>query len=134
MGRVPRQRAQLPGRRGPALSAAGRALRAALRLAGAAAAAGLATGPTLSASAATVRDGRYVMGTALELTVRAPDPARARAAADAVFAEVARLEALLSTFDPESQVSRLNRAAGGPRSRCTPTWRRSWWTRAAGAT
>jgi thiamine biosynthesis lipoprotein len=45
-----------------------------------------------------------------------PDPpeAAAEAAVAAAFAEVARLEALLSTYKPDSEVSRVNAAAGGP--------------------
>lgn len=47
---------------------------------------------------------RWVMGTLLEVT--------ADSGADAAFAEVERLDALLSTFKPASEVSRLNARAG----------------------
>jgi len=56
---------------------------------------------------------RYLMGTLLELLVYAPDRPRADRAMDRAFAEVARLEATLSTYRPDSDVSRLNRAPAG---------------------
>jgi len=66
---------------------------------------------------ATASDGRQAMGTVLELTLVGPD---ARALEDdlaRLFAEVERLESLLSDWDPASEVGRLNAAAGlGPRS------------------
>ena len=64
---------------------------------------------------ATVRDGRPLMGTVLQLTLLAEDGARARAAADACFALGAELEAVLTTYDPASATSRMNASAGtGP--------------------
>ncbi len=57
-----------------------------------------------------VRRTQYLMGTLLEITVHAPDRATADGAANAAFAEVARLEALFSTFRRESELSRLNAA------------------------
>jgi thiamine biosynthesis lipoprotein len=59
-----------------------------------------------------VSDGRYAMGTVLELTLVGPDPATLVRARDGAFAEVERVEALLSTWRPESDTSRLNAAAG----------------------
>lgn len=53
-----------------------------------------------------------VMGTLLELTAVAPDSARARRALAAGKGEVFRVDSLLSTYRPASEVSRLNRAAG----------------------
>jgi thiamine biosynthesis lipoprotein len=53
---------------------------------------------------------QYLMGTLLEVQVFAPDRARADGAMTAVFAEVARLEALFSTFRPTSEMALLNRA------------------------
>jgi thiamine biosynthesis lipoprotein len=52
------------------------------------------------------------MGTLLELTLASADEAAARAAMAAVFAEVEALDALLSTWREQSDISRLNRAAG----------------------
>ncbi len=59
-------------------------------------------------------DGRYRMGTVLELTLVPPaQPAGAAPAALArVFRTVALLDGLLSRFDPASDVSRLNASAG----------------------
>jgi thiamine biosynthesis lipoprotein len=62
-----------------------------------------------------VSDGRYAMGTILEITLEAPDTARGRALLDAAYAEVARLERVMTLFDDASDLARLNRAAGqGP--------------------
>jgi thiamine biosynthesis lipoprotein len=60
-----------------------------------------------------VEERRLLMGSELHLTVYAADAPRARAAFAAVFAEVERLEGVLSTWRPDSDVSRLNAAAGG---------------------
>ena len=62
-----------------------------------------------------LRRGWPAMGTLLELTAVAPDTARARAALSAGRREVLRLDSLLSTYRPESEVSRLNAAAGSGR-------------------
>ena len=53
------------------------------------------------------------MGTVLEVTLLGADAERLEAARNEVFAEVARVEALLSRWRPTSDVSRLNAAAGG---------------------
>ncbi len=60
------------------------------------------------------------MGTVLELTLAAPDEARGRALLEQSFAMVARLEALLSNWDPDSAVMRLNAAAGQGAQRVDP--------------
>jgi len=57
--------------------------------------------------------GRVLMGTVLEVELLARDRAQGEAAAEAVYQEVARLERLVSHYDPESSVSRLADAAGG---------------------
>jgi thiamine biosynthesis lipoprotein len=62
--------------------------------------------------AVTLRDGRPLMGTVLQLTLVAEDAATARAAADACFALGAELEAVLTTYDPASATSRMNASAG----------------------
>jgi thiamine biosynthesis lipoprotein len=55
------------------------------------------------------------MGTVLQATVLAADPARAHAAAEACFALGAELEAVLTTWDAASATSRMNASAGtGP--------------------
>jgi thiamine biosynthesis lipoprotein ApbE/Na+-translocating ferredoxin:NAD+ oxidoreductase RnfG subunit len=57
---------------------------------------------------------RVLMDTLLELTVFAHDEATAAAAAEAAYAEVARLEAVLSNYREDSDLSVLNREAGMP--------------------
>jgi thiamine biosynthesis lipoprotein len=84
----------------------------------AAALVGCAAGPFApgpEAAPTVVTDGRYAMGTVLEVSVVAADPARARAAIAEAFAIAAALEARLSNWDPGSALMRLNAAAGrGP--------------------
>ena len=60
-----------------------------------------------------VEERRLLMGSELHLTAYADDAPRAHAAFAAAFAEVERLDGLLSTWRPASDVSRLNAAAGG---------------------
>jgi thiamine biosynthesis lipoprotein len=52
------------------------------------------------------------MGSELRLTASTTDEAAARVAFDAVFAEFERLEALMSTWRPGSDVLRINASAG----------------------
>ncbi len=61
---------------------------------------------------ALVSDGRYRMGTVLEIQLvgRSQDELRRRL--EAAFEETAQLDVLLSRFEETSDVSRLNRAAG----------------------
>lgn len=61
-------------------------------------------------SAESVTISRPMMGTGLTLTVVGTDRAAARAAALAMVAEMEALEAVLSAYRPDSQVSRLNAA------------------------
>jgi len=64
---------------------------------------------------ARVTDGRYVMGTVLEITLDGVRAARARQTLEALFAIAERLDGLMTAYDSRSQISRLNRAAGeGP--------------------
>jgi thiamine biosynthesis lipoprotein len=56
-----------------------------------------------------------IMGTRIAVEVWHDDPAEATKAIDAVIAEMHRVDALMSTYKPESQLSRVNReAAAGP--------------------
>ncbi|MBM4257344.1 MAG: FAD:protein FMN transferase [Deltaproteobacteria bacterium] len=65
------------------------------------------------ANASCRSDGRYVMGTVLEITLCHGQQAAAQF--DALFAQVSNLEAQLTTFSPTSTVSQLNARAGqGP--------------------
>ncbi|MBI5181380.1 MAG: FAD:protein FMN transferase [Nitrospirae bacterium] len=55
---------------------------------------------------------RSLMGTEMEITVVSADEKKAYTAIDAAFAEISRIEQLMSTYIPESQISRINSAAG----------------------
>jgi thiamine biosynthesis lipoprotein len=56
---------------------------------------------------------RYVMGTWCDLVIFDPDPAPD--VVESAFREIARLDDVLSSWNPESEVSRLNASAGrGP--------------------
>jgi len=57
-------------------------------------------------------DGQFRMGTVLEIEVRGLDPESARMLLGELFAEVAAQERILSSFDPETALSRLNAKAG----------------------
>lgn len=68
-----------------------------------------APGPAL------VEQSRLAMGSALQIAVWTSDRRGATRAIDAVFAEFERLDRLLSVWQPDSEVQRLNQAAGhGP--------------------
>lgn len=54
------------------------------------------------------------MGTTFRLTIEAKDHKRARSAVDQAFAEIARLERLLSEWRPDSEISKINQASGQP--------------------
>lgn len=73
--------------------------------------------PGSAAADASVRtsDGRYLMGTVLEIDLCGQERPAAEPLLERLFAEVARLERVSSTWDPTSEVSRLNdRAGAGP--------------------
>ncbi|MGH8005617.1 MAG: FAD:protein FMN transferase [Candidatus Binatia bacterium] len=59
-----------------------------------------------------LRDGRYVMGTVLEVTLCTTDAAQGQPLSDVLFTSALRLDSLLTTFSPDSPVSRLNAYAG----------------------
>ena len=64
------------------------------------------------ASALQVREAHYVMGTILEVTIEASDPESARRTIRESIAVARALDRELTTYDPESPLSRFNRAAG----------------------
>jgi len=68
--------------------------------------------PEAASPAAEVADGRYAMGTVLEVTLAAPDAAAGRALLERLYARTAALERELSSHDPASALSRLNARAG----------------------
>ena len=53
-----------------------------------------------------------ILGTSLDLQVQAPDATQAALAESTVLAEVERLRKILSTYDAESEMSRLNASTG----------------------
>ena len=59
-----------------------------------------------------VKRSQMLMGTLVFVTAVAADQSTAGAAASAAFAEIRRLESLLSTWIPTSDLSRVNAAAG----------------------
>ena len=100
-------------------------------------------GPALAQAAARTRFNfarDHVLGTSFDLAVDAVRPADAARVEQAVLAEITRLSAILSTYDPDSEISRV--AAGAPvgspsyspptprgppapTARLTSAWRRS---------
>ena len=62
-----------------------------------------------------VSDGRYAMGTVLEITLETQDTRAGRRWMESAYEDVAQWERLVSRMQPESEVARLNRTAGqGP--------------------
>src|SRR5690349_5050203 len=51
----------------------------------------------------------HILGTSLDVWLTAPDEAAADRAEAALLAEVERLRRIFSTYDPDSELSRLNR-------------------------
>jgi thiamine biosynthesis lipoprotein len=99
-------------------AAAGLALAAALACAGPKAA---SESPDARAECPVlVSDGHYVMGTVLEASVCAPDRAAGEALLRELFADAAALDRSFSTFEPASEVSALNRAAGHGPQKASP--------------
>lgn len=59
-----------------------------------------------------VREARLLMGTMVEITIAGADERNAREAANAAYAEMARLSGMMNHYDPASVVSEINRQAG----------------------
>lgn len=68
---------------------------------------------TPAADSLWVERSAFVMGTALDARVEAPDRELGMAALEAVFAEVRRLEGVLSSWTTQSEIGRLNTEAPG---------------------
>ncbi len=64
------------------------------------------------AAAATLKDPRGAMGSKFEITAVHADEAKGRAAIDAAYTEIERIEGLLSEWRESSKVSEINRQAG----------------------
>lgn len=67
----------------------------------------------ITAKFVVVRRAKPLLGTLVDITVRAGDAPRAQAALASAFAEVAAVHRLMSFHDPDSDVSRINRAPVG---------------------
>jgi thiamine biosynthesis lipoprotein len=71
--------------------------------------------PIAGHTAGCVSDGQYVMGTILELTLCVDDLVYGRQQFPTLFATARQLDGTLTTYQPDSPVSRLNATAGrGP--------------------
>lgn len=66
-----------------------------------------------SAEPVALSDGHYAMGTLFELTLHGRDVKTLVALRDALFADAEALDAILSRYRPDSDVSSVNAAAGG---------------------
>ena len=60
-------------------------------------------------TAAFVHKKKYIMGTVFEIVAYDASTERAATAIDKAFAEIARLDGVMSNYKPESELSRLNR-------------------------
>ncbi len=65
-----------------------------------------------SSSAPTQRE-QYLMGTSVSISISGVHRDEANRAADLAFREIRRIQEMMSTFLPESEVSQINRSAGG---------------------
>lgn len=74
----------------------------------------------LLAAAAPLRMQRELLGTMVEITVAEGSATGVAQHVEAAFAEMGRLERLMSRFDPASEVSHLNRAAGTGMQEASP--------------
>ncbi|MEK6600160.1 MAG: FAD:protein FMN transferase [Deltaproteobacteria bacterium] len=59
-----------------------------------------------------IKYSRVLMGTVVDITIIGDDEARLNSAAEAAFAEIKRLEGLMSHYKEDSDVGRINAAAG----------------------
>ncbi len=67
-----------------------------------------------------VRREQVLMGTTVSISIAGVRAARANEAADLAFREIRRIEGLMSTYLPDSEVSRINRSAGQEWTRVDP--------------
>lgn len=61
----------------------------------------------------TLRRAKPLLGTLVEVSIRATDSGTARAASEAAFAAIADVHRLMSFHDPQSDIGRINQAAPG---------------------
>ena len=55
---------------------------------------------------------QMLMGTLVSISISGASPEQANRAADLAFHEIRRIEQIMSTFIPESDISLINRSAG----------------------
>ena len=67
-----------------------------------------------------VRRTQFIMGTLVEITLSEDDSEKNQQAIDHAFDEMARLESLMSTHLPDSEISKLNEQAGKGYTRLSP--------------
>ena len=67
-----------------------------------------------------VRRTQFIMGTLVEITLSEDDTDKTQQAIDRAFNEMSRLESLMSTHLPDSEISRLNEQAGKGYTRLSP--------------
>lgn len=82
--------------------------------------AGCASRDTTASPPVVLKRAQVLMGTIVQITAVAPTEARAQAAATAAFHEIRRLENLLSTWIPTTELSRINAAAGREAVKASP--------------
>ncbi len=80
----------------------------------------LGPGVTGPAALVTASDGRYAMGTVLEIALVGLDESDLRRTLDDLFDRASRLDGLMTRYDPDSALSRLNRNAGRGRLAVDP--------------
>ena len=69
---------------------------------------------------ALLKQSRLFLGTVVEITILSPDESKARRGMDVAFQEISRIEELMSSYRPGSQVSQINRDAHPHRVRVSP--------------
>ena len=76
--------------------------------------------PPVAVAAKRVQRARMLMGTLCTAVAQGPDTAAAGAALDESLDQIARLEGLLSPWQPESELSKLNTTGAERRIECSP--------------
>ncbi|MEO0812474.1 MAG: FAD:protein FMN transferase, partial [Myxococcota bacterium] len=66
-----------------------------------------------AAKSSVQRFGKKALGTDVEILVYTADASGAKSAADAAFAEIERIDGLMSAWNAQSEINRLNASAGG---------------------
>ncbi|MBI4529910.1 MAG: FAD:protein FMN transferase [Candidatus Latescibacteria bacterium] len=75
--------------------------------------------PLVNVDAEEVSRARYLMGTVCEITASGDDVNRVEAGVTAAFAEIDRLEKVMSTYRDDSEIARLNRTPARQESVCS---------------